>query len=109
MPEAMKADCKPVHGKVPGPANHVLCGKHGHVLDTKAKHIIAKNLDEYKKLFAHAAKMTPEKMKPDCAPVHGKVPGPANHQLCSKHGHVLDVKAKMIIAKTVEDYKKSFK
>lgn len=48
-------------------------------------------------------------MKPDCAPVHGKVPGPAEHLLCSKHGHIVDIKAKRIIAKSVDEYKKTFK
>ena len=108
MAEPMKADCKPVHGKVPGPAEHLLCSTHGHVVDIKAKQIIAKNLDEYKKLH-HPQKMKPEPMKADCAPVHGKVPGPKEHLLCSKHGHVVDIKTKTIIAKSVDEYKHTFK
>jgi RNase P/RNase MRP subunit p29 len=106
--EPMKPDCVVVHGKVPGPKDHVLCGKHGHVLDTTKKVIIAKNLEEYKKLH-QPQKMHPEPMKPDCVAVHGKVPGPKDHVLCGKHGHVLDTTKKMIIAKTVDEYKKTFK
>jgi len=40
-------------------------------------------------------------MQPDCKPVHGKVPGPANHLLCSTHGHVVDVSTYKIIAYSV--------
>jgi hypothetical protein len=47
-------------------------------------------------------------MQPDCYPVHGKVPGPQNHLLCSTHGHVLDVSAKVIIANSVDEYKKRY-
>jgi len=43
----MLADCKPVHGKLHGPENHLLCGTHGHVLDVKAKTIIAHDVKEY--------------------------------------------------------------
>jgi hypothetical protein len=50
LPQPMSPDCKPVHGKVTGPDNHMLCGTHGHVLDTKSRMIIAHSLDEYKKL-----------------------------------------------------------
>jgi hypothetical protein len=53
--------------------------------------------------------MAAEPMKPDCVVVHGKVPGPKDHVLCGKHGHVLDTTKKMIIAKTVDEYKKTFK
>ena len=45
--QAMTPDCKPVHGKVKGPANHLLCGTHGHILDITAKTIIAANIKEY--------------------------------------------------------------
>lgn len=48
----------------------------------------------------------PSPMLPDCKIVHGKVPGPKNHVLCAKHGHVVDTDAKMIIAASVADYKK---
>jgi hypothetical protein len=41
--------------------------------------------------------------------VHGKVPGPAHHLLCKTHGHVLDIKAKTIIAENLDDYKQQFK
>ena len=44
-------------------------------------------------------------MLPDCKPVKGKVPGPAEHLLCATHGHVLDVKQKTIIAVSLEQYK----
>jgi gas vesicle protein len=46
-PRPMQADCVVVHGKVKGPDNHVLCGKHGHILDTEAKTIIARDLKDY--------------------------------------------------------------
>lgn len=107
MPEAMKPDCKPVHGKVPGPKEHLLCEKHGHVVDIKTKQIIAKTLEEYRKLH-QPQKMKPEPMKADCKPVHGKVPGPKEHLLCEKHAHVLDIKAKHIIAHSLDEYKKTF-
>lgn len=55
LPRPMAPDCKPVHGKVVGPDNHLLCATHGHVIDVKAKTVIANNLDEYKKLdLAHS-------------------------------------------------------
>jgi hypothetical protein len=46
--DAMLPDCKPVKGKVPGPAQHLLCATHGHVLDIKEKKIIAISLEQYK-------------------------------------------------------------
>jgi hypothetical protein len=48
----MQPDCKPIHGQVPGPAEHLLCQTHGHVLDVKAGQIIAGSLAEYKQLFS---------------------------------------------------------
>ncbi len=51
LPQPMARDCEPVLGKVAGPANHVLCETHGHILDTSAKMVIAHDLDEYKKQF----------------------------------------------------------
>ena len=48
-PTAMQPGCKIVHGKVPGPANHVMCATHHHILDTKAHTIIAASLAEYLK------------------------------------------------------------
>lgn len=51
LPAPMQKDCKVVRGKVPGPANHVLCGTHGHVLDISAKKIIASSVEDYKKRF----------------------------------------------------------
>jgi outer membrane protein OmpA-like peptidoglycan-associated protein len=51
LPQPMGADCKIVRGKIPGaPANHVLCGTHGHIIDTTTRMVIAHNLEEYKKL-----------------------------------------------------------
>ena len=44
------SDCKPVHGFVPGPPEHLLCQIHGHILDVKAGQIIAGSLAEYKQL-----------------------------------------------------------
>jgi len=125
--ERMTAACKPVHGKVPGPRNHVLCGTHQHILDTDAGLVIAKDLDEYKRRYAGGAKPaaappsrpgadTPlnmtrprEPMQTDCVAVHGKVPGPAHHLLCKTHGHVLDIKTKTIIAENLDDYKQQFR
>jgi hypothetical protein len=54
-PRPMQGDCVIVRGKVPGPANHVLCGKHGHVLDIKTKTIIARDVKDYqaRKLAEH--------------------------------------------------------
>jgi hypothetical protein len=51
LPQAMALDCEVVRGQVAGPENHVLCGTHGHVVDTNAKTVIAHDLDEYKRLF----------------------------------------------------------
>lgn len=52
-PFPMKPDCKIVHGKVKGPPNHALCGKHGHVVDTKTRMVIAKDIAMYKKQGVH--------------------------------------------------------
>jgi outer membrane protein OmpA-like peptidoglycan-associated protein len=49
LPQAMAQDCEIVTGKVKGPANHVLCGTHGHILDITSRTVIAHDLDEYKK------------------------------------------------------------
>jgi hypothetical protein len=51
IPGPMWTDCSPVHGKVPGPPEHLLCSKHGHIVDIKKKQIIAKDLYEYKSLY----------------------------------------------------------
>jgi hypothetical protein len=51
----MGKDCKPVRGKCPGPANHVLCGTHGHVLDTAIGMIIADSVDDYVKIYGGKA------------------------------------------------------
>ena len=52
LPQPMGADCQIVHGKVPGPPNHSLCGTHGHIIDTDSKMVIAHDLDEYRKMQA---------------------------------------------------------
>jgi hypothetical protein len=75
---AMLPDCKPIKGKVPGPAEHLLCATHGHVLDVKAKKIIATTLDQYKSQglgkpgAAHPAPAAPPAATPSAA-----VPPPA--------------------------------
>jgi outer membrane protein OmpA-like peptidoglycan-associated protein len=52
LPQPVAPDCDVVKGQVPtGPANHVLCGTHGHILDISAKMVIAHDLEEYKRLF----------------------------------------------------------
>lgn len=52
LPRPMAADCKVVRGKVPGPAHHVLCETHNHVLDVKAGLVIAASVEDYSKRFA---------------------------------------------------------
>jgi hypothetical protein len=117
VPGPMLPDCAPVRGKVPGPAEHLLCSKHGHIVDIKSKSIIAKNLNDYLSKrgggsvgggtpHATGLDIVPGPMLPDCTPVKGKVPGPAEHLMCSKHGHVVDISTKKIIARTLDDYKK---
>jgi hypothetical protein len=54
LPQVMQADCKVVRGKVPGPADHVLCATHGHIIDANTHMIIAHTLDEYKKLHGRS-------------------------------------------------------
>lgn len=51
LPQPMPEDCKVVQGKVPGPDHHVFCGKHGHVLDIKARTVIAIDLADYAKRY----------------------------------------------------------
>jgi hypothetical protein len=51
LPQPMSPDCQIVRGKVSGPANHVLCGSHGHVLDLTTRTVIAHDLEEYKRRF----------------------------------------------------------
>jgi hypothetical protein len=63
-PFPMMPDCKVVHGKIKGPPNHALCGKHGHVLDTKARTVIAKNIAEYNKTI-HMEALTLDKNSKD--------------------------------------------
>src|SRR5580765_2886764 len=47
----MLPDCKIVRGKVPGPANHVLCATHGHVVDIGTKTVLASSLEQYKRMY----------------------------------------------------------
>jgi hypothetical protein len=47
----------------------------------------------------------PQPMAPDCEPVKGKVRGPVNHMLCITHGHVVDITARMVIARNLAEYK----
>jgi len=62
----MLPDCKPIKGKVPGPAHHLLCEVHGHVLDVKQKTIIALSLEQYK-ANAHRGPSPDAKPKTDAA------------------------------------------
>jgi hypothetical protein len=55
VPRPMEADCKPVHGYVPGPNNYLLCATHGHVVDTDQQTIIASSVAAYLKQSAAAA------------------------------------------------------
>lgn len=55
LPQPMAADCKPVHGKVRGPANHLFCSTHGHIIDIKAKTIIAQSIADYDQHFGKGA------------------------------------------------------
>ncbi len=43
-------------------------------------------------------------MLPDCKIVHGRVPGPRHHVLCTTHGHVVDDQKRIIIAGTLAEY-----
>lgn len=51
LPQPMSPDCEPVTGQVPGPANHVLCRPHDHILDITARTVIAHDLIEYRRNF----------------------------------------------------------
>lgn len=64
VPRPMGQDCKVIHGQVKGPDNHVLCGKHGHVVDINARMIIANNLADYAKRFPPQPKAKPGAAKP---------------------------------------------
>ena len=69
LPSPMLPDCDPVHGKVPGPANHLLCAKHHHVVDVEAKTIIAHSLAEYVKAHPANGKGAPSKAGHSASPV----------------------------------------
>jgi hypothetical protein len=105
LPQPMLPDCKAVKGAIPGPDNFVLCSMHGHILDTATKQIVANNLKEFLAQKPEYGKL-PMDMLADCAPERGKLQGPAHHVLCSTHGHVLDTKAKKVIAYSAADYRK---
>lgn len=105
--QPMLPDCKVVSGAIPGPDNFVLCSMHGHILDTATKQIVANNLKEFLAQHPEYGKL-PMDMLADCAPERGKLQGPAHHVLCSTHGHVLDTKAKKVIAYSPADYRKRF-
>jgi hypothetical protein len=107
LPQPMLPDCKVVSGAIPGPDNFVLCSMHGHILDTATKQIVAINLKEFLAQHPEYAKL-PMDMLADCAPESGKLQGPAHHVLCRTHGHVLDTKAKKVIAYSPADYRKRF-
>jgi hypothetical protein len=47
LPMPMLADCSPERGKVPGPANHLLCRTHGHVVDIATRQVIAWSVKDY--------------------------------------------------------------
>jgi hypothetical protein len=66
-PFPMPADCKIVHGKVKGPPNHALCGKHGHVVDTKTRMVIAKDIAMYIKQGVHMEPLELDKNSKDDA------------------------------------------
>jgi hypothetical protein len=107
LPQPMLPDCKVVPGVVPAPDNFVLCSMHGHILDTATKQIVANNLKEFQAQHPEFGKL-PMKMLADCVPESGKLSGPAHHVLCRTHGHVLDLKAKKVIAWSPVDYRKRF-
>src|SRR5713101_3446248 len=48
----------------------------------------------------------PQPMGADCKIVHNKVPGPVNHVLCATHGHVVDTNTHMVIARSIDDYRR---
>lgn len=105
--QPMLPDCKVVKGAIPGPDNFVLCSMHGHILDTATKQIVANNLKEFLAQKPEYGKL-PMDMLSDCVAERGKLQGPAQHVLCSTHGHVLDTKAKKVIAYSPADYRKRF-
>lgn len=51
LPQPMSLDCEAVAGQVPGPANHVLCRPHDHILDLTTQTVIAHDLNEYRRNF----------------------------------------------------------
>jgi len=94
LPADMLPDCKPEPGKIAGPPEHQLCKTHGHVVNIQSKQIIAHDVADYDKRHP-----VPRPMESDCKPDPGKLPGAPDHiVMCKPHGHVLDTKAKQIIA-----------
>ena len=53
VPRPADADCHPVHGKVPGPKNHLLCSVHLYVVDTDTNQVIANSLADYQAAHPH--------------------------------------------------------
>ncbi len=94
LPAPMLPDCVPQPDRIAGPKEHVLCKTHGHVLDLKAKTIIAHTVAEYDALYP-----VPRPMEADCKVERGLIPAaPDNIVMCATHGHVLDTAKKQIIA-----------
>ena len=94
LPAPMLPDCVSESGKIAGPPEHQLCKTHGHVLNTQSKQIIAHSVQEYDERHP-----VPRPMASDCQPDPGKLPNAPDHVvMCKPHGHVLDIKAKQIIA-----------
>jgi hypothetical protein len=54
LPMPMLADCSPERGKVPGPANHLLCRTHGHVVDIATRQVIAWSVNDYIRRHPHS-------------------------------------------------------
>ena len=88
LPQPMLPDCKIVRGKVPGPANHVLCAKHGHVVDTATKMVIAWSVDDYKKMSATLHKAA-EAAAPIVEPI-AKAAGALKDEVASLVGNTAD-------------------
>jgi hypothetical protein len=87
LPRQMQLDCKLKPNHVAGPKNHVLCGTHGHVIDTTDGMIRWNSVAEYDAAFPLG-----RPKEADCAPDPGKLPyAPKNIVVCKTHGHVLDL------------------
>ena len=58
FPQPMAPDCHPVHGKVPGPKNFVLCSTHNHILDTDKNVIVAADVKGFLALHPEFGALT---------------------------------------------------